>query len=84
MSTRRPNRRGPAADSPPDTRLNLRYAEIAEATKQIENAVTIIASPALAQRYADALRLLGRDSTLAPDDCVAGGHWRIARAAGLC
>jgi hypothetical protein len=25
MSTRRPNRRGPAADSPPDTRLNLRY-----------------------------------------------------------
>ena len=74
----------------PDTALSdylsglLVGAEIAEATKQIENAVTIIASPALAQRYADALRLLGRDSTLAPDDCVAGGHWRIARAAGLC
>jgi len=58
-------------------------AEVAEATKQIENPVTIIASPALAQRYADTLRLLGHDSTLAPDDCVAAGHWRIARAAGL-
>jgi 2-dehydro-3-deoxygalactonokinase len=45
-------------------------AEIAEATRTTENAVTIIASRALAQRYADALSLLGRDS--------------IARAASLC
>jgi 2-dehydro-3-deoxygalactonokinase len=59
-------------------------AEIAEATRTTENAVTIIASRALAQRYADALSLLGRDSKLAPEDCVAAGHWRIARAASLC
>lgn len=59
-------------------------AEVAEATRQSKAAVTIIASPALAQRYTDALRLLGRDSTLAPADCVAAGHWRIARAAALC
>jgi len=74
----------------PDTALSdylsglLVGAEIAEATKQIENPVTIIASPALAQRYTEALRLLGHESRLAPDDCVAAGHWRIARAAGLC
>jgi 2-dehydro-3-deoxygalactonokinase len=59
-------------------------AEVAEATRQATSAITIIASPALAQRYTGALRLLGRDSTLAPADCVAAGHWRIARAAGLC
>ena len=59
-------------------------AEVAEATRQTKSAVTIIASPALARRYTDALRLLGHQSTLAPDDCVAAGHWRIARAAGLC
>jgi len=59
-------------------------AEIAEATRPTKQSVTIIASPALAQRYSDALRLLGRDSTVAPDDCVAAGHWRIACAAGLC
>jgi 2-dehydro-3-deoxygalactonokinase len=59
-------------------------AEVSEATRQTKGAVTIIASPALAQRYTDALRLLGRSGTLAPDDCVAAGHWRIARAAGLC
>ena len=74
----------------PDTALSdylsglLVGAEIAEAAKQIEGAVTIIASPALAQRYVEALRLLGHDSKLTPDDCVAAGHWRIARAAGLC
>jgi len=59
-------------------------AEVAEATRQTKSVVTIIASPALAQRYSDALRLLGHGSTLAPPDCVAAGHWRIARAAGLC
>ena len=58
-------------------------AEVAEATRQTSMAITIIASPALAQRYADALRLLGHTSTLAPQDCVAAGHWRIAQAAGL-
>lgn len=58
-------------------------AEVAEATRQTKSAVTIIASAALAQRYTDALRLLGHDSTLAPPDCVAAGHWRLARAAGL-
>jgi 2-dehydro-3-deoxygalactonokinase len=59
-------------------------AEVAEATRQANGAVTIIASPVLAQRYTDALRLLERESALAPEDCVAAGHWRIARAAGLC
>jgi 2-dehydro-3-deoxygalactonokinase len=59
-------------------------AEIADATRVTQKPVTIIASPALAQRYTDALRLLGHESTLAPEDCVAAGHWRIARAAGLC
>jgi len=59
-------------------------AEVAAATKRARGAVTIVASAALAARYTDALRLLGRDSTLAPEDCVAAGHWRIARAAGLC
>lgn len=59
-------------------------AEVAEATQQTAAPITIIASPALAQRYTDALRLLGRESALAPPDCVAVGHWRIARAAGLC
>ena len=39
---------------------------------------------ALAERYAEALKLLGHESVLAPEDCVAAGHWRIARAAGLC
>jgi len=58
-------------------------AEVAEATPQTNNAVTIIASPALASRYTDALRLLGRDSALAPADCVAAGHRRVAHAAGL-
>lgn len=74
----------------PDTALSdylsglLIGAEIAEATKHIENAVTIIASAPLARRYTEALNLLGHESSRAPDDCVAAGHWRIARAAGLC
>ena len=77
-------------DNLPDTALSdylsglLIGAEVAEATRQAQGAVTIIATAALAQRYTDALRLLDRESTLAPQDCVAAGHWRIARAAGLC
>ena len=59
-------------------------AEIAEAAGDRRRAVTIIASAALAARYTEALRLAGRESTLAPQDCAAAGHWRIARAAGLC
>ena len=59
-------------------------AEVAEATKNARAAVTIVASPALAARYAEALRLLGRDSTLAPEDCAAAGHRCIAHAARLC
>src|ERR1044072_5817925 len=49
-------------------------AEVAEATRQTRSAVTIIASRTLAQRYTDALGLLGHQSALAPDDCVAAGH----------
>jgi len=59
-------------------------AEVAEAVRRAQGRVTIIASAALAQRYADALRLLGPESATAPDDCVAAGHWRLARAATLC
>jgi 2-dehydro-3-deoxygalactonokinase len=59
-------------------------AEVAEATRQTKGAVAVIASPALAQRYTDALRSLGHERVLAPQDCVAAGHWRIAHAAGLC
>jgi 2-dehydro-3-deoxygalactonokinase len=58
-------------------------AEVAEATRQTKGPVTIIATVALAQRYTDALRLLGHASALAPQDCVAAGHWRLARSAGL-
>ncbi len=76
-------------DRLPDTALSdylsglLIGAEIAEATARTKSSVTIIASAALAQRYTDALKLLGHDSTLAPEDCVAAGHRQIARAAGL-
>jgi 2-dehydro-3-deoxygalactonokinase len=59
-------------------------AEIAEATRKTRKTVTVIASPVLAARYADALNSLGHDSARAPEDCVAAGHWRLARAAGLC
>jgi 2-dehydro-3-deoxygalactonokinase len=58
-------------------------AEVAEAARQTNAVVTIVASAALAQRYTDALRLLGRESVLAPGDCVAAGHWRLARTANL-
>jgi len=74
----------------PDTALSdylsglLIGAEVVEATKQVEIPITIIGNPALAQRYGEAMKLLGHKSVLAPDDCVAAGHWRIARAAGLC
>ena len=76
-------------DELPDTALAdylsglLIGAEVAGAVRQTKDAVTIVASPALAQRYTDALRLLGHESTLAPPDCVAAGHWRVAGAAGL-
>src|SRR5947209_14100025 len=74
----------------PDTALSdylsglLIGAEVAEATKHIESPITIIANPALGRRYSDVLKLLGHDSVLAPEDCVAAGHWRIARSAALC
>jgi 2-dehydro-3-deoxygalactonokinase len=76
-------------DKLPDTALAdylsglLIGAEVAEAARQTKDPVTIVASPVLAQRYTDALRLLGHASTLAAQDCVAAGHWRLARAAGL-
>ena len=59
-------------------------AEIAEATRQAKSAVTIIASPSAGAALHRCAGLLGHQSTLAPDDCVAAGHWRLARAAGLC
>ena len=76
-------------DKLPDTALSdylsglLIGAEVATAMGLGEMPVTIIASPALAQRYADALALLGYKCALAPEECVAAGHWRIAQAAGL-
>jgi 2-dehydro-3-deoxygalactonokinase len=77
-------------DKLPETALSdylsglLIGAEVSEATRHNDDPVTIIASPALAQRYTDVLRLLGRASSLAPQDCVAAGQWHIARAARLC
>jgi 2-dehydro-3-deoxygalactonokinase len=59
-------------------------AEIIEMMDLTERPVTIIASPSLAKRYTDALGHLGFEGALAPEDCVAAGHHRIARAAGLC
>lgn len=59
-------------------------AEVAEGARRAEGDVTIIASAALARRYTEALGLLGRGSAVAPEDCVAAGHWRVARAARLC
>jgi 2-dehydro-3-deoxygalactonokinase len=76
-------------DRLPDTALAdylsglLIGAEVTEMMELSDDAVTIIASAALAQRYTDALHLLGFRSALAPPDCVAAGHWRIAQAAGL-
>jgi 2-dehydro-3-deoxygalactonokinase len=59
-------------------------AEVAAAMGLSDAPVTIVASLSLAQRYADTLVLLGYKCSLAPEDCVAAGHWQIARAAGLC
>jgi 2-dehydro-3-deoxygalactonokinase len=52
-------------------------AEIAEAMTGRDDTVTIVANPGLAGRYADALRRLGHVFVVAPDDCVAAGHWRL-------
>jgi 2-dehydro-3-deoxygalactonokinase len=60
-------------------------AEIAEATAGgRHDIITIIATPALAVRYANALRQLGHRCVTALEDCVAAGHWQLAarRAAG--
>lgn len=52
-------------------------AEIATAMAGRRAAVTIIARPGLATRYAAALRQLGHTCALRPEDCVAAGHWRL-------
>ncbi len=85
FATRTYNLTGQMADTALSDYLSglLIGAEIAEATQRAEVAVTIVASPALAARYREALGLLGCRSELAPADCVAAGHWRIAVAAGL-
>jgi 2-dehydro-3-deoxygalactonokinase len=56
-------------------------AEIAAAMAGRDDMVTVVANPGLAVRYADALRRLGHAFAMAPDDCVAAGHWRLG--AGL-
>ena len=57
----------------------------AAAAREITDGESLLIDTSSTNIYvAEALRLLGHDSTLAPDDCVAAGHWRIARAAGLC
>jgi 2-dehydro-3-deoxygalactonokinase len=85
FATRTYNLMGQIADTALSDYLSglLIGAEIAEATRRSKSAVTIVASPALAARYRDALALLGCPGELAPEDCVAAGHWRIAVAAGL-
>lgn len=58
-------------------------AEIAEATRGAEAPVTILASPALAERYVAAFAALGRAARPGPPDCAALGQYRLALAAGM-
>jgi 2-dehydro-3-deoxygalactonokinase len=85
FATRTYNLMGQLADTALSDYLSglLIGAEIAEATGRRKVDVTIVASPALAARYREALGLLGCPGELAPEDCVAAGHGRIAVAAGL-
>jgi len=48
-----------------------------------EESVTIVGREDLANRYRIALQVAGIQSTYAPGNIVARGHFRIARAAGL-
>ena len=50
---------------------------------KIERSVTIVGRDDLADRYEIALHVAGLTTNRAPDDIVAKGHFRIARAAGL-
>lgn len=60
-------------------------AEIQGATGQtlMDIPVTIVGRDDLADRYAIALHVSGKQSTRAPDDIVAHGHFAIATSAGL-
>lgn len=59
-------------------------AEIAEATRHLpDRPITILGSPALAERYVAAFAHLGRPAMFGPPDCAAMGQFRLARAAGL-
>ena len=56
-------------------------AEIADASRG--GAVTIVGADALVDRYVMAADVLGITASRAASDCVAAGHFAIARAAGL-
>ncbi|MFK7862077.1 MAG: 2-dehydro-3-deoxygalactonokinase [Granulosicoccus sp.] len=60
-------------------------AEINGATEQtlIDMPVVIVGRDDLADRYAIALQVSGKQSACAPDDIVARGHFSIAASAGL-
>lgn len=59
-------------------------AEIAGATHQRPvKRVTLLAEPALAERYTRALALAGIAARPAPDEATARGQWRLALAAGI-
>ncbi|GBD44003.1 putative 2-dehydro-3-deoxygalactonokinase DgoK1 [bacterium HR40] len=55
----------------------------AEGMYSTGRAVDLIGSFALATRYGRAFALLGRPSTIWPEDLAARGHFALARAAGL-
>jgi 2-dehydro-3-deoxygalactonokinase len=58
-------------------------AELRAATAGRQAAFTVIAAPALEQRYREAAGVLGLDCRPAPADCALAGQRVIARAAGL-
>ena len=67
------------------SRACLIGSEIAAATHDLGStvSVTILASPALAERYAKACAQCGIEATLGPDNAAVSGLARIAEAAGL-
>ena len=60
-------------------------AEIAAASGETDDlgTLTIVGRSDLSDRYKIALRVAGIECRRVPDDVVAKGHFRIARAAGL-
>ena len=58
-------------------------SEVADAGRTDARPVAIVASDALAARYAAAAKEIGIAASTVPSDCIALGYLAIARAAGL-